>query len=80
MDEQKTAKQIPQKPLCLTLRDSKQELVSAVNRVMGKHQLPAYLLRGQLEEILSTLREIEKQEIETAEAQYNEAMDALHEK
>ena len=80
MDEQKTVKQTTQKPLCLTLRDSKQELVSAVNSVMGKHHLPAYLLRGQLEEILSTLREIEKQEIETAEAQYNEAMNALHER
>lgn len=80
MDEQKTVKQTTQKPLCLILRDSKQELVSAVNSVMGKHQLPAYLLRGQLEEILSTLREIEKQEIETAEAQYNEAMNILHER
>lgn len=80
MNEQKTVKQTTQKPLCLTLRDSKQELVSAVNSIMGKHHLPAYLLRGQLEEILSTLREIEKQEIETAEAQYNEAMNTPHEK
>ena len=80
MDEQRTVKQPSQKPLCLTLRDSKQELVSAVNSIMGKHHLPAYLLRGQLDEILSTLREIEKQEIETAEAQYNEAMNAPHER
>ena len=80
MHEQKNVKQTTQKPLCLTLRDSKQELVNAVNDIMGKHHLPAYLLRGQLEEILHTLREIEKQEIETAEAQYSEAMNSPHEK
>ncbi len=62
------------RPLCLEMRDAKAELVNTVNAAMQKRGLPCFILRGILEEILASVKEVEKNEIAAAEKQYNEAL------
>ena len=74
MENKKTVNN-PSRPLILELRDSKQELIDAVNGVIQKHNLSCYFVRGMLEEILLSVKDIAEQELQSAETQYNKALE-----
>ena len=63
-----------QKPLILEMRDAKLDIVNCINNSITNRHLPAYILRGIVEEVLNSLKEVERQEMENAEAQYTEAL------
>lgn len=63
-----------ERPLCLQMRDAKTDLVAAVNSAIRKRNLPCYIVRGILEEILNSVKEVERNEIAAAEEQYNAAL------
>ena len=66
-------KKVP-RPLVLEMRDAKAEIVGSVNAAIQKRGLPCFILRGILEEVLASIKEIEKNEIAAAETQYAEAL------
>ena len=70
----KEEKKAVPRPLVLEMRDAKAEIVNSVNAAIQKRGLPCYILRGILEEILTSVKEIEKNEIAAAEQQYAEAV------
>lgn len=78
MDENTTPKSeiegVPSRPLILELRDAKQEMMDAVNGILQKHQIPCFFMRGILEDILVSVKNIESQELRTAEEQYSAAV------
>lgn len=78
MPEEKK-KQI-ERPLCLEMRDAKAEIVAAVNNAIQKRGLPCFILRGILEEVTASVRDVEKNEIAAAEAQYAAALREKEEK
>lgn len=55
------------KPLILEMRDAKLDIINCIN---NHHKLPAYILCVIVEEVLTSLKDIERQEIELAEKQY----------
>ena len=64
----------PSRPLILELRDAKQEMMDAVNGVLQKHQIPCFFMRGILEYIRVSVKNIEIQEFITSEEQYSAAV------
>ena len=71
----KEEKKTVERPLVLEMRDAKAEIVSSVNAAIQNRRIPCYLLRGILEEILTSVKEIERTEIAAAEAQYKAAVE-----
>lgn len=69
-----------ERPLCLEMRDAKAEIVAAVNNAIQKKRLPCFILRGILEEIMTSVKDVEKNEIAAAEAQYAAALRETEEK
>ena len=71
----KEEKKTVQRPLVLEMRDAKADIVNSVNAAIRQREIPCYLLRGILEEILTSVKEIERTEIAAAEAQYKAAIE-----
>ncbi len=71
----KEEKKTVERPLVLEMRDAKAEIVGSVNAAIQNRRIPCYLLRGILEEILTSVKEIERTEIAAAEAQYKAAVE-----
>ena len=70
----KEEKKTVARPLCLEMRDAKAEIVGSVNNAIQKRGLPCYILRGILEEILTSVKDVEKNEIAAAEQLYAAAL------
>lgn len=68
------------RPICLEMRDAKAEIVQSVNGAMQKRGLPCFILRGILEEVLNSVKEIERNEITAAEENYQNALKESEEK
>jgi len=68
------------RPLCLEMRDAKAEIVQSVNSAMQKRGLPCFILRGILEEVLNSVKEIERNELSAAEESYQNALKESEEK
>lgn len=71
----KEEKKAIERPLVLEMRDAKAEIVGSVNAAIQNRRIPCYLLRGILEEILTSVKEIERTEIAAAEVQYKAAVE-----
>ena len=71
----KEEKKTVERPLVLEMRDAKAEIVGSVNAAIQNRRIPCYLLRGILEEILTSVKDIERTEIAAAEAQYKAAVE-----
>lgn len=71
----KEEKKTVERPLVLEMRDAKAEIVGSVNAAIQNRRIPCYLLRGILEEILTSVKEIERTEIAAAEQQYRAAIE-----
>ena len=70
----KEEKKTVARPLCLEMRDAKAESGGSGNNAIQKRGLPCYILRGILEEILTSVKDVEKNEIAAAEQQYAAAL------
>ncbi len=72
---QKEEKKTVTRPLVLEMRDAKAEIVGSVNAAIQKRGIPCYILRGILEEILTSVKEVERSEVAAAEQQYKAAIE-----
>ena len=61
------------RPLVLEMRDAKEGLVKCVNDIINRG-IPCCILRPILEEILTSVKNVEKAEIAAAEKQYADAL------
>lgn len=66
MDE----RHIPQKPLCLTYQEAKEEIFAAINTAAEKHGLPPFLLSEILAEAYGQAKAGAQVEVEVAKANY----------
>lgn len=58
------------KPYILEIEEAKAEMTAAVNKILGKHELPCYLFEGIIEEIHNRVTIAAKKELELARSQY----------
>lgn len=63
-----------ERPMCLEMRDAKEEIVKTVNAQIKGRGIPCFLMRGILEEVLTQIKEIERNEIAEAEKIYAAAI------
>ena len=63
-----------QRPLILELKSAKIDLVSCINSNLSERHIPAFLMRGIVDEVLNSLKEVEQKEYELAEKQYAESL------
>lgn len=66
----KTPEQNPQKPLVLEIDEAEKEIVSAVNEIMARHNLPCAFFEPIIAGIHRQLVDGKKNEVATAAAQY----------
>ena len=59
------------KPLVITLNETKADFISVVNKAIQQNNLPCYLIEPILSEVLSQVRDGAKNELQMAREQMN---------
>lgn len=64
------------KPLIITLNETKMEMVSVINNAIQNNNLPFYLIEPIMSELLSQIREGAKNELQMARDQMAQASES----
>ena len=68
----------PVRPFCLEYADAKNEVFSAINSAMKKHNVPMFLMENIISEALYQVKEGAKAEIQNATDSYQKQMDEFN--